>query len=294
MEIPLFILALVAAFIYTLVASIRNSSRIKSLEREVLSLKRLMAAGVTSPVAAQAESAETTAKPDFAAETGSETAPGATAFQAEYASEPEEAAATEEVAREEAQPAPVATTVESPATKESFESLLGARWAVWAGGLALALGGIFLVKYSIESGLLSPAVRLSLAAIFGLVLGVAGEAVRRKAVPGIAATYSNAMIPGVLTAAGALTLFGVVYAAYGIYGYIGPGAASLPDLDVDVGPLGAGINVEPGVSFMSPAMDYAVPVSTWAPVYPQASLEVVPSDTMVEVSPSVSGADADR
>ncbi|MCZ7499894.1 DUF2339 domain-containing protein [Agrobacterium sp. ST15.13.015] len=221
MEIPLFILALVAAFVYTLVASIRNSSRIKSLEREVLSLKRLMAAGVTSPVAAQAESAETTAKPDFEAEEKSR-AP------AEDASEPQEAAAiaqAEDPVSEEAPSAPASDTASAPATKESFESLLGARWAVWAGGLALALGGIFLVKYSIESGLLSPAVRLSLAAIFGLVLGVAGEAVRRKAVPGIAATYSNAMIPGVLTAAGALTLFGVVYAAYGIYGYIGPGMA---------------------------------------------------------------------
>ena len=221
MEIPLFILALVAAFIYTLVASIRNSSRIKSLEREVLSLKRLMAAGVTSPVAAQAENAESTAKPDFEAEEKSR-AP------AEDASEPQEAAAmaqAEAAVREEAPSAPASDTASAPATKESFESLLGARWAVWAGGLALALGGIFLVKYSIESGLLSPAVRLSLAAIFGLVLGVAGEAVRRKAVPGIAATYSNAMIPGVLTAAGALTLFGVVYAAYGIYGYIGPGMA---------------------------------------------------------------------
>ncbi|MGV2169368.1 DUF2339 domain-containing protein [Agrobacterium sp. 16-172Ci] len=221
MEIPLFILALVAAFIYTLVASIRNSSRIKSLEREVLSLKRLMAAGVTSPAAAQAESAETTAKPDFEAEEKSRAT-------AEDASEPQEAAAiaqAEDPVSEEAPSAPASDTASAPATKESFESLLGARWAVWAGGLALALGGIFLVKYSIESGLLSPAVRLSLAAIFGLLLGLAGEAVRRKAVPGIAATYSNAMIPGVLTAAGALTLFGVVYAAYGIYGYIGPGMA---------------------------------------------------------------------
>ncbi|MDH0615445.1 MULTISPECIES: DUF2339 domain-containing protein [unclassified Agrobacterium] len=228
MEIPLFILALVAAFIYTLVASIRNSSRIKSLEREVLSLKRLMAAGVTSPVAAQAESAESTAKPDFEAEEESRTPAEDAAFQAEYASEPQEAAAmaqAEDAVREDAPSATASEKVSAPATKESFESLLGARWAVWAGGLALALGGIFLVKYSIESGLLSPAVRLSLAAIFGLVLGVAGEAVRRKAVPGIAATYSNAMIPGVLTAAGALTLFGVVYAAYGIYGYIGPGMA---------------------------------------------------------------------
>ena len=228
MEIPLFILALVAAFIYTLVASIRNSSRIKSLEREVLSLKRLMAAGVTSPVAAQAESAESTSKPDLEAEEESRTPAEDAAFQAEYASEPQEAVAmaqAEDAVREDAPSAPASDTASAPATKESFESLLGARWAVWAGGLALALGGIFLVKYSIESGLLSPAVRLSLAAIFGLVLGVAGEAVRRKAVPGIAATYSNAMIPGVLTAAGALTLFGVVYAAYGIYGYIGPGMA---------------------------------------------------------------------
>ncbi|WFS66388.1 DUF2339 domain-containing protein [Agrobacterium leguminum] len=228
MEIPLFILALVAAFIYTLVASIRNSSRIKSLEREVLSLKRLMAVGVTSPVAAQAESAESTAKPDFETEEESRTPAEDAASQAEYASEPQEAAAmaqAEDAVREEAPSAPASEAASAPATKESFESLLGARWAVWAGGLALALGGIFLVKYSIESGLLSPAVRLSLAAIFGLVLGLAGEAVRRKAVPGIAATYSNAMIPGVLTAAGALTLFGVVYAAYGIYGYIGPGIA---------------------------------------------------------------------
>ena len=63
----------------------------------------------------------------------------------------------------------------------------------------------------------------------------------------------------------------------GTYGYIGPGVASLPDLDVDTGPLGAGVYVEPGVAFMSPAMDYASPASTWAPVYPQAQLEVVPA-----------------
>ena len=36
----------------------------------------------------------------------------------------------------------------------------------------------------------------------------------------------------------------------GTYSYIGPGVASLPDVDVDVGPLGAGVYVEPGVAFM--------------------------------------------
>ncbi|ACP24636.1 hypothetical protein NGR_c08450 [Sinorhizobium fredii NGR234] len=108
---------------------------------------------------------------------------------------------------------------------ESLESRIGGRWPVWVGGLALALGGFFLVQYSIEAGLLSPAVRLTLAAIFGLALGMAGEVIRRRAVPTIADRFRNAMIPGVLTAAGAVTLFGVVYAAHGIYDYIGTATA---------------------------------------------------------------------
>jgi hypothetical protein len=79
----------------------------------------------------------------------------------------------------------------------------------------------------------------------------------------------------------------------GTYGYIGPGVASLPDVDVDVGPLGAGVYVEPGVAFMSPAMDYASPASTWAPVYPQAKLEVVPAEReSIEFGPAAVGTDA--
>ncbi len=105
--------------------------------------------------------------------------------------------------------------------RESLESRIGARWAVWVGGLALALGGIFMVRYSIEAGVLSPAVRLTLAALFGLVLVAAGEIVRRRGMPIEMAAFRNAMIPGVLTAAGALTLFGVTYAAHGFYGFIG-------------------------------------------------------------------------
>lgn len=116
-----------------------------------------------------------------------------------------------------------ARTPPAPAAPaESLENLLGARWAVWAGGLALALGGVFLVRYSIESGLLGPGVRLTLAALFGLVLIAAGELVRRKALPKAEALYANAMVPGILTAAGAVSLFGAIYAAHGIYEVIGP------------------------------------------------------------------------
>jgi len=119
-------------------------------------------------------------------------------------------------------PAAARQEVHAKAPAESFENLLGARWAVWAGGLALALGGVFLVRYSIESGLLGPAVRLTLAALFGLALIGVGELIRRKALPKVEALYANAMVPGILTAAGAVSLFGAIYAAHGIYEFIGP------------------------------------------------------------------------
>ncbi|ENN86282.1 hypothetical protein RHSP_35204 [Rhizobium freirei PRF 81] len=109
--------------------------------------------------------------------------------------------------------------------KESLESTIGARWAVWVGGIALALGGIFMIKYSIESGLLSPGVRLVLAAIFGLILVAAGEVIRRRSAPVSGNAFQNAMVPGVLTAAGVVALFGSTYAAHGIYGFIGPATA---------------------------------------------------------------------
>ncbi len=124
------------------------------------------------------------------------------------------------------EPAPLPAAARSEATvaapAESFETMLGARWAVWAGGLALALGGVFMVRYSIESGLLGPSVRLTVAALFGLVLIAVGELIRRKALPKAEALYANAMVPGILTAAGAVSLFGAIYAAHGIYDFIGP------------------------------------------------------------------------
>ncbi|AYG68111.1 DUF2339 domain-containing protein [Rhizobium sp. CCGE531] len=121
-------------------------------------------------------------------------------------------------------PAPVASETPIEA-RESLESTIGARWAVWVGGIALAFGGIFMVKYSIESGLLSPGVRLGLAALFGLVLVAAGEVIRRRVAPVLNDAFQNAMIPGVLTAAGVVALFGSTYAAHGIYGFIGPATA---------------------------------------------------------------------
>ena len=51
---------------------------------------------------------------------------------------------------------------------------------VWVGGLALALGAIFLVRYSIEQGFVGPGVRVTLGALLATALIVAGEWLRRQ------------------------------------------------------------------------------------------------------------------
>src|SRR5581483_6587665 len=63
-----------------------------------------------------------------------------------------------------AQPPPL------PSAEPGFEERIGTRWVVWLGGLTLALGGFFMVRYSIEAGLLGPGVRILLGGAFALAL----------------------------------------------------------------------------------------------------------------------------
>ena len=202
------------------------TKRIDRLEAELGEVRErlLRVSGTTAAPSAISEETEETVEitlPQTVAETviAEESPLDGAPYQSAPASLPEE---NTELLTTEAR-----SKATAPAPAESLENLLGARWAVWAGGLALALGGVFLVRYSIESGLLGPGVRLTLAALFGLVLIAAGELVRRKALPKAEALYANAMVPGILTAAGAVSLFGAIYAAHGIYEFIGPTLAFL-------------------------------------------------------------------
>ena len=106
-----------------------------------------------------------------------------------------------------------------------FEERFGTRWVVWVGGVALALGGIFLVRYTIEEGLIGPGVRIILGALLALILVAAGEWTRRKenlsGLPGL----PSAHIPSILTAAGTTVAYATIYAAYGLYDFLPPGVA---------------------------------------------------------------------
>ncbi|MEM7301608.1 MAG: DUF2339 domain-containing protein [Pseudomonadota bacterium] len=138
-------------------------------------------------------------------------------------------------AQEEASPQPWGVAARTDASskpkpgakKESgwIEALAGGQWAVWLGGVALALGGLFLVRYSIDAGLLGPGPRLVLATIFGLALLAGGEFLRRRPDGFSLEMAKRAYVPGVLTAAGGLTLFATIFSAHAVYSFIGPALA---------------------------------------------------------------------
>ena len=213
----MFEILLILVFIIGFATQRGNDRRLRQMEKELNRLTAQLAEMQLAAPAAVETAAEAASPAPVEVETADVQEQVGTATEPVTPKAPEP---TETIPPAEDAPPQIAAR-ELP-SRESLESWLGARWAVWVGGLALAFGGIFLIKYSIESGLLSPAVRLVMAAVFGLALFGAGEVVRRRALPFEKDAFRNAMIPGVLTAAGAVTLFGVVYAAYAIYSFIGP------------------------------------------------------------------------
>jgi uncharacterized membrane protein len=98
---------------------------------------------------------------------------------------------------------------------------------VLIGGLALALGAVFLVRYSIEQGLLGPGMRIALGTLLSAALFAAGEMLRRRDRARMVAIFSRADVPAILTGAGAVAAFATIYAAYALYGLLGDKAAFL-------------------------------------------------------------------
>ncbi|HEX2082749.1 MAG TPA: DUF2339 domain-containing protein, partial [Xanthomonadaceae bacterium] len=141
-----------------------------------------------------------------------------------------------------------------------MEERLGTRWVVWVGGVALALGAIFLVRYSIEQGLLGPGTRVFLGALFAAGLLAAGEWSRRNEVLGGIVSLPQASIPAILTAAGTVAAYATVWAAHGLYDFIGP-ALAFPLLGlVALATLAAALLHGPALAGLGLAGAYVTPL----------------------------------
>ncbi len=141
-------------------------------------------------------------------------------------------AATSAVAIEPAivaMPAKAATPEDEPAYSKNirgwslawrpsfdFEDVFGRLLPIWAGGVTLAVAGFFLVRWSIDAGLLTPPVRVVLAGLFGIaLLGGAETAYRWRD------RVADPRVAQALAGAGLATLYAAFYLAGTAYGLIG-------------------------------------------------------------------------
>jgi len=157
-------------------------------------------------------------------------------------------------------PASAATPPPLAPSEPGFEERIGTRWVVWIGGLTLALGGFFMVRYSIEAGLLGPGVRTLLGGAFALALLAAGEWTRRRESISAIAALPIANIPAILTAAGTAVAFATVYAAYALYGFLAPASAFILLGLVALGTLAAALLHGPALAGLGVAAGFVTPV----------------------------------
>lgn len=92
-------------------------------------------------------------------------------------------------------------------------------WFLAVAAVSLALAGIFFVQYGIETGLLTPPMRVIGALALGAALIAGGEWLRRRG--GDEAGDATAFLPSTFAGAGLVSIFAGILAARQLYGLIG-------------------------------------------------------------------------
>jgi len=193
-----FLLAI--ALLGALVLGVMAFFKVSMLEQRIGVLEaalRRLAAGREKPV--EAGRAET-APPSTAVDSVRPAPAPATAAPEQAgvaASEALSAGVSEQAPEQVSEPAaelpvysPTAPSYQAPSATPAFSSgpdlfdrlLQNIRnnWMVWLGGICVGLAGVFMVRYSIEQGLLGPETRVVLSLLAGIGLHVAAEWLRRN------------------------------------------------------------------------------------------------------------------
>ncbi len=115
---------------------------------------------------------------------------------------------------------PAAAPVGQDVLSTWFERVVAGRLLIWTGGVALAAGGVFLIRHSIE--LVTPEARMIAAALLGLVLIAAGEGARRGRL-----LSGDPRIAQALVGAGIAVLYATAYGSHVLFELIGSGTAAI-------------------------------------------------------------------
>ncbi|TMO77493.1 DUF2339 domain-containing protein [Pseudoalteromonas sp. S3776] len=140
---------------------------------------------------------------------------------------------------------------------EKLRSDFEQNWMTWIGAIALALGGIFLAKYSLEAGLLSPTMRLTLGGLFGggLIAAAAYMHYKNSVFEGF-----NNYIPAALATGGFITCFALTLLAYSSYSLISPLSAFVVLGVIAISASAMAIMLGPVLAVLGIIGAYCVPV----------------------------------
>lgn len=153
------------------------------------------------------------------------------------------------------------TKVSSPSLVDTFISQLTAQfkqhWMTWIGGIALALGGIFLAKYSLDAGLLSPSLRLTFGGLFGVALIAGAEYLHRK---GIVFEGFNNYVPAALAGGGFISCFALTLLAYSSYGMLSATTAFVMLAVIALAASSMALRLGPLLAVLGIVGAYSVPI----------------------------------
>ncbi|KDC52058.1 DUF2339 domain-containing protein [Pseudoalteromonas sp. S3431] len=130
-------------------------------------------------------------------------------------------------------------------------------WMTWIGAIALAFGGIFLAKYSLEAGLLSPVMRLSLGGLFGLSLIAAAAYLHHKRI--VFEGFNN-YIPAALASGGFITCFALTLLAYSSYAMLSPTVAFFALAVIAISASAMALRLGPLLAVLGIIGAYSVPI----------------------------------
>ncbi len=181
------------------------NNRLSRIERELAALKR------AAP--RQAAPIERAAAPREPAARSRDEAPAPPPLPPRAASADESGKAETGEQRTGARSEPY-TPVAGASGREGLEKLSGAltgNWLIWLGGAALVLGGAFLLKAAVDAGFFGPVMRVASALVAGAAMVAGAEWMRAGGAP------EKSLAPPVLAGAGGATIYGAIFAAYGLY-----------------------------------------------------------------------------
>jgi uncharacterized membrane protein len=167
-------------------------------------------------------------------------------------------------------PEPAPPSPQTARPHRGVEETLTSKWLVWLGGVTVALGAVFLFRYAVDEGWLTPLARVILGLLLGGLLLSAGDWTARRPLAAVSRAMRPDYVPPALTGAGLLAIYVSLYAAHAAFGLVGPTATFVAIGLVSWSALGLSLKRGPFVAVLGLIGGYLVPALV-ASTDPQAA-----------------------